>query len=178
MREYNVAVRWVAFPLHPETPEEGRFLEELFAGRGIDLTASMDRLRRVASELGLPWGTRTRTFNSRRAQELGKWADSLDRGDAFHLAVFQAYFVHGRNIGKISVLAELAESVGLDGRRAVEVLAESTFREAVDRDWEYSRACRITAVPTFLADKRMIVGAQPYEALEELVRAAGATLIS
>jgi len=137
----------------------------------------MDRLKRVAAELGLPWGTRTRTFNSRHAQELGKWAESLIRGDAFHLAVFQAYFVHGLNIGKISVLADLAESVGLDGRLAEEVLAEGLFREAVDRDREYSRACRITAVPTFLADRRMVVGAQPYEALEELVRAAGATLI-
>ena len=141
------------------------------------MAASMDRLKRVAVELHLPWGTRTRTFNSRRAQELGKWAESLDRGDAFHLAVFLAYFAHGRNIGKISVLAELAESVGLDGRRAVEVLAESSFREAVDRDWEYSRACRITAVPTFLAERRTLVGAQPYEALEDLVRGAGATRI-
>jgi predicted DsbA family dithiol-disulfide isomerase len=137
----------------------------------------MDRLKTVAAELGLPWGTRTRTFNSRRAQELGKWAESLNQGDAFHLTVFQAYFVHGLNIGKISVLAELAQSVGLDGRRAEEVLAAGSFREAVDRDWEYSRACRITAVPTFLADNRTVVGAQPYQALEELVRAAGATRV-
>jgi predicted DsbA family dithiol-disulfide isomerase len=135
----------------------------------------MDRLKSVAAELGLPWGTRRKTFNSRRAQELGKWAESLNRGDAFHLTVFQAYFVHGLNIGKISVLAELAESVGLDGRRAEEVLTAGSFREPVDRDWEYSRACRITAVPTFLADDRMVVGAQPYEALEELVRGARAT---
>jgi len=141
------------------------------------LSASMDRLNRVAAELGLPWGTRTRTFNSRRAQELGKWAESLNRGDAFHLTVFQAYFVHGLNIGKISVLAELAASVGLDGRRAEEVLTKGSFREAVDRDWEYSRACRITAVPTFVADRRMVIGAQPYEALEELVGGAGATLV-
>jgi len=141
------------------------------------LTASMDRLRRVAAELGLPWGNRTKTFNSRRAQELGKWAESLDRGEAFHLAVFKAYFVHGRNIGEISILAELAESVGLDGRRTVEVLNEGFFREAVERDWEYSRGCRITAVPTFLADRRTLVGAQPYEALENLVRGAGATRI-
>ena len=141
------------------------------------MSASMDRLKRVAAELGLPWGTRTRTFNSRRAQELGKWAESLNTGDAFHVAVFQAYFVDGLNIAKISVLADLAESVGLDRRRAEEVLAEGNFRGVVDRDWAYSRTCRITAVPTFLADRRMVVGAQPYEALEELVRAAGATLI-
>jgi predicted DsbA family dithiol-disulfide isomerase len=137
----------------------------------------MDRLKRVAAELGLPWGTRTRTFNSRRAHEVGKWAESLNRGDAFHLAVFQAYFVDGLNIGKISVLADLAESVGLDGREVEEVLAEGNFRGVVDRDWAYSRTCRITAVPTFLADGRMVIGAQPYQALEELVRTAGAALI-
>jgi hypothetical protein len=42
------------FPLHPETPQEGRSLEELFAERGVDLAASMERLKRVALECGLP----------------------------------------------------------------------------------------------------------------------------
>jgi len=32
-------------------------------------------------------------------------------------------------------------------------------------------------VPTFMADGRTIVGAQPYEALEKLVLAAGASQI-
>jgi hypothetical protein len=45
----------------------------------------MERLKAVAADLGLPWGVRTRTYNNRRAQELGKWADSLEKGDAFHL---------------------------------------------------------------------------------------------
>ena len=162
-------VRWIAFPLHPETPEEGMSLEELFKGREIDLPSSMERLKKVAAELGLPWGMRTRTYNSRRAQELGKWAESLDKGDEFHMAVFQAYFVHGRNIADISILKELAVTIGLDGREVEQVLAERTFKEAVDRDWEYSRICGITAVPTFMACGRKVVGAQPYQALEDLI---------
>ena len=141
---------------------------------GIDLAASMERLKRVAAECNLPWGVRTRTYNSRRAQELGKWAESVDKGDEFHMAVFQAYFAHGLNIAKISVLGELAESLGLDGRRAEEVLSRETFKEEVDRDWEYSLACGITAVPTFQVGRRVAVGAQPYHVLEELVIAAGA----
>jgi predicted DsbA family dithiol-disulfide isomerase len=127
----------------------------------------------VAAECGLPFGTRTRTYNSRRAQELGKWAESLNKGEEFHTAVFKAYFAEGLNIAKISVLAKLAESVGLDGRRVEEVISKGTFKAAVDGDWRHSRACGITAVPAFVANGRMVVGAQPYRVLEELVRSEG-----
>jgi predicted DsbA family dithiol-disulfide isomerase len=148
-------------------------LQELFKGRGIDLPSSMGRLQQVAAELGLPWGMRPRTYNSRRAQELGKWAEALGQGDEFHLAVFQAYFAAGRNIADISVLQEIAGTIGLDGRMAAQALAERTFKEAVDRDWDYSRTCGITAVPTFMVAGRQEVGAQPYQALADLVTAAG-----
>ncbi len=148
-------------------------LEELFKGRGIDLALSMGRLKKVAAELGLPWGMRTRTYNSRRAQELGKWAEALGKGDDFNKAVFQAYFADGRNIADISVLKEIAGAIGLDGRMAEHALAERTFKDAVDRDWEYSRTCGITAVPTFMVDGRIVVGAQPYQALKDFVSASG-----
>jgi predicted DsbA family dithiol-disulfide isomerase len=174
--EYEIEIRWIAFPLHPETPEEGMSLEELFKGRGIDLPSSMGHLKKVAAELGLPWGMRTRTYNSRRAQELGKWAEALGKGDEFHMAVFQSYFADGRNIADISVLKEIAGTIGLDGRMAEQALAERTFKEAVDRDWEYSRTCGITAVPTFMVDGQQVVGAQPYQALQDLVTAAGGNM--
>jgi predicted DsbA family dithiol-disulfide isomerase len=136
----------------------------------------MEHLRRVAAELGLPWGMRMRTYNSRRAQELGKWAEALGQGDEFHLAVFQAYFAAGKNIADIAVLKEIAGTLGLDGRMAEQALAERTFTAAVDRDWEYSRTCGITAVPTFMVDGRKVVGAQPYQALQDLVTAAGVNM--
>ncbi len=151
-------------------------LEDLFKGRGLDLPSSMGHLQQVAAELGLPWGMRTRTYNSRRAQELGKWAESLGQGDEFHLAVFQAYFAAGRNIAAISVLKEIAGTIGLDVRMAEQALADRTFKEAVDRDWEYSRTQGITAVPTFMVAGQKMVGAQPYQALANLVTAAGVNI--
>lgn len=136
----------------------------------------MEHLKRVAAELGLPWGMRMRTYNSRRAQELGKWAEASGQGDEFHLAVFQAFFATGQNIADIAVLKEIAGTLGLDGRMAEQALAERTFKAAVDRDWAYSRTCGITAVPTFMVDGRKVVGAQPYQALQDLVTAAGGNM--
>lgn len=128
----------------------------------------LDRLKSVATDCGLPFGVRTKTYNSRRAQEAGKWAESRNKGEEFHMEVFKAYFAHGLNIAKIPVLVEVAESVGLKG--VEEVLSEGTFKEAVDSDWRYSRNCGITAVPTFAAKGRMVVGAQPYKVLEDLIK--------
>ena len=131
------------------------------------------RLRRVARELDLPFGERTMTFNSRLAQELGKWAEDQGRGDAFHHAVFLAYFQHGENIARPAVLLDICRQIGLDPETGGSTLEKRTYREAVDRDWQLSRQLGITAVPTFVMKNRRLVGAQPYTALEAFVSSAG-----
>jgi predicted DsbA family dithiol-disulfide isomerase len=123
---------------------------------------------------GLPYGQRTHTYNSRLAQELGKWADTQEQGAAFHDAMFHAYFVAGQNIAEIDTLVQIAESVGLPAAEARAVLTERRFKAAVDADWARSRAFGITGVPTFVANGRGVVGAQPYEVLERLLVMAGA----
>ena len=87
------------FPLHPDTPAEGRSLEDLFRGRQIDLQAAHARLQALMDAEGLPYRRRTHTYNSRLAQELAKWAETKPGGDAVHDALFKAYFVDGWTIG-------------------------------------------------------------------------------
>ena len=134
--------------MHPETPPEGRSLEELFAGRPEDIDAMLERLQQVADREGLPFGRRTMTYNSRMAQELSKWAEAEGAGEKFHHAAFSAYFQRGRNIAELSVLKDLARSSGLDPEEAARVLALRTFKDAVDEDWRRSRQVGVTAVPT------------------------------
>ena len=144
-------------------------LEELFKGRNIDIDAVMTKLRSVAQSENLPFGDRTKSYNSRKSQELGKWAEEEGRGDAYHLSVFKAYFSEGLNIGLESVLLDIVRDLGLPEEKAKHVLAERSFSSAVDADWERSYRSGITAVPTFAMNGRSLVGAQPYSALEALV---------
>jgi predicted DsbA family dithiol-disulfide isomerase len=144
-------------------------LEELFAGRPVNIDEIKARLRMAARELGLPLGDRQKTYNSRLAQELGKWAEEKGRGEEFHHAVFRAYFVDGINIAKIEELASLAKRIGLSEQEAKKVLELRTYRKAVDSDWKRSRQFGITAVPTFVINQRAVVGAQPYEVLENFL---------
>jgi predicted DsbA family dithiol-disulfide isomerase len=170
--EHNVKVEWVHFPLHPETPAEGRALAALFPGR--DRTAMHAAMKARMDAEGLPYGERTMTYNSRLAQELGKWADTQPGGEALHDALFRAYFVEARDISRPAVLLEVAEGAGLPVEGAREVLERRTFRAAVDADWALSRRLGVTGVPTFVAGRHGVVGAQPYEMLERLVRRAEA----
>jgi predicted DsbA family dithiol-disulfide isomerase len=168
-KNYNIEVHWTAFPLHPEIPEDGLTLEELFAGRPVDIEKIVARLKQVADELGLPLGEQKKTYNSRLAQELAKWAELKGQSNAFHEAVFRAYFVNGKNIGKVDELVPLTKSIGLPEREARSVLELRTFKEAVDSDWSRSLSLRITGVPTFMIGQQAIVGAQPYEVLEQFL---------
>lgn len=162
------------FPLHPETPDEGQTLEELFAGRDYDIDAAYRRMKGLMDAEGLDYGKRTHTYNSRLAQELGKWAETQPGGEAIHMALFRAYFVDNRNIGDPEVLMEIAREVGLPGDGAREVIEERTFEAAIDMDWAKSRQYGVTGVPTYVAERQGVVGAQPYEALEQFMDGVGA----
>lgn len=169
IEEEGITIKWVHFPLHPDTPEKGRSLEDLFAGRGMDIPKMNAQMsERMAAE-GLPYGTRTHTYNSRLAQELGSWADTQTGGNAFHDAVFRAYFVDARDVGDIDTLIDIARGVGLPEATAREVLESRSFKEVVDADWKRSHELGVTGVPTFVAGGQVAVGAQPYEAILGLV---------
>ncbi len=133
----------------------------------------MRHLKKTAAELALPFGERTKTYNSRLLQELGLWAESKNKGDVFHYAAFKAYFVDGKNIAKIPVLVDLAASVDLPGEEAAAVLATRAFKAAVDADWNLSQEKKITAVPSFVMNQNTLVGAQPYGMLVKLMEANG-----
>src|SRR5437762_7516838 len=149
-------------------------MAELYAGRNVDHEAMYQRMKGLMDAEGLPYGRRTHTYNSRLAQELGKWADTQPGGAAIHDKLYKAYFVEARNIGDPEILVEIAQSVGLPADEARAVLTERRFKGAVDADWAKSHQYGVTGVPTFVAARYGVVGAQPYEALEQLVERAGA----
>jgi predicted DsbA family dithiol-disulfide isomerase len=170
-----VVVRWRAFPLHPETPEEGQALEELFTTTPEKIAGMMAQLNSTAKELGLPFGARNKTYNSRLAQELGLWAEDQGKGEPYHLAAFHAYFAEGLNLAKTEILIELAGKAGLSEKEAEKILINRTYKAQVDRDWTDSRLKAITAVPTFVMGQHKVIGAQSYHTLTELVTFYGVT---
>src|SRR5207245_10424750 len=108
----------------------------MFGGRDADRKARHDSMKARMEAEGLPYGERTMTYNSRLAQEIGKWADTQPGGDAIHDAFFRAYFVEARDISRPEVMLEIVQQAGLSVDAAREVLEKRTFKDAVDADWK------------------------------------------
>ena len=124
----------------------------------------------LMAEENLLYGNRTYTYNSRFAQELVKWGESFPEGEALNLKLFEAYFAEGRNLAEPVELLEVAEAAGLDRDAAEEMIRKRSFQDAVDADWKRAHELGVTGVPTFVSGNRGLVGTQPYEALEHLIR--------
>jgi predicted DsbA family dithiol-disulfide isomerase len=164
-----VELRWRVFPLHPETPPEGTELAQLLGVRAEQVAAMQSKLQQVAVREGLALAERSRTYNSRRAQELGKWAESQGKGDPWRRAVYRAFFVEGRNIALLSVLEEVAAAVGLSADEARQVLVTGSYGAAVEADWQRAEALGVTAVPTQLCGEKRLVGFSSYEDFLHLI---------
>lgn len=145
-------------------------LSELFAGREEQIKVMQSRLRQLAAVEGLPLAERTRTCNSRRAQELGKWAEAQGKGDIFRKAVYRSYFVDGVNIALVDELVRIADDLGLPGDEARNVLTSRSFAHAVDADWQRAGELGVTAVPTHICNGRWLEGFGAYDDFVRLVR--------
>jgi len=138
--------------------------------RGPEIIARNSRMKVNMEREGLPFNAeRNMSYNSRLAQELAKWAETKGKAEEVANALFRAYFVDVKNIGKADVLAQIAEESDLPKDEATDVLLSRKYKDAVDDDWHRCAAFGVNAVPTFLAGKYLMVGAQPYEELKRLI---------
>jgi predicted DsbA family dithiol-disulfide isomerase len=136
----------------------------------------MRHLKMLMDAEGLPFGEgRYMTFNSRLAQELAKWAEEKPESAALKIALYQAYFVEGRNIGDVEELVRLAEQVGLPVDEARDVLEQRAMQAAVDADWRYALSVGVSAVPTFAVGLKGMAGARSYEQLAQFLEHVGAS---
>ena len=92
-----------------------------------------------------------------------------DQWQAFDVAIYDALWTDGKDIGDEDLLVDLAEDAGVDGDEIRSALDEETLREAVDAKFTEAQRQRITGVPTFAYDGHAARGAVPPDQLKRLV---------
>jgi predicted DsbA family dithiol-disulfide isomerase len=166
----SVQVHWRAFELRPEP-------KPTLDPAGEYLRNTWERIvYPMAEERGMTLRLPPVQPRSRKAFEAAEFAREAGQFDAFHRALFQAFFQDGRDIGDVAVLRELATSAGLDAEALGHALAEGRYTERVLRDQELAQRMQLTGVPAMLvrpanAPQGVLVnGAQSYETMEEAVK--------
>ncbi|MEM6582796.1 MAG: DsbA family oxidoreductase [Pseudomonadota bacterium] len=153
--EFRTEVRWRPFELNPQMPTEGQeigeHLAQKYGGDEQYLDQLSERLSGLGERLGfkLSFSRGMRIYNTFRAHQLLHWAQSENCQTALKLALFEAYFGRGENISDVSVLASVANSVGLDASVAEELLATGRYQDDVRKAQQESIEKDVHAVPTF-----------------------------
>lgn len=175
--ELTFQVEWHAFELNPDKASDGEPILQALSrkyGRSVEeMEAAQRNMMGIAKGLGLNFSKMQERFtrNTFDAHRLVKWAGEQNRQTDMKMALFDAYFGHAADISDIQVLIDCAESIGLDGSKAREILASDAFAEPVRADEALYQQSGVSAVPAFIINNRhLISGAQEPETLVNAFR--------
>lgn len=135
-------------------------------------------LARQAGEDGLIYNMDSAIpAGTRDAHRLCHWAKEQNRQAEMEERVMKAYFTDSLDIADHATLARLAGEIGLDEKRALEVLKSSRYLEEVLYDQAQAERLGIRGVPHFIIGGRVqISGAQPVSVFTDALKKAGAAV--
>jgi len=173
--DHPFTVEWHPFQLNPDMPKDGMdrrlYLETKFGGKDQAIKVYAE-IAKHAEKIGLEidFGAIKRTPNTVDAHRLIHWAGIEGKQNDIVDALFAAYFKEGRDIGNIEVLADIADSAGLDAAVVTKLLQSDADIDNIQKRDAHSRQMGVTSVPTFIVDgKHAVPGAQAPELWQKVI---------
>ncbi|HCH56434.1 MAG TPA: DsbA family oxidoreductase [Rhodospirillaceae bacterium] len=170
----DIQVGWRAFQLNPEMPREGMdrrtYVAEKFGGteRAHSVHAS---LVQAGEEEGISFDFKKieKTPNTVYSHRLVRYAAKYGLQTPVISAIFDAYFLEGRDIGEPDTLARIADAAGMDHDDTLAFLESDTDTETILAEDELARRLGVNGVPCFIVNRKYAVsGAQSPEVLVQV----------
>lgn len=165
------------FELNPNMPPEGQeineHLEQKYGASPEQSERNREGIRSRGEEVGFSFrmDKRSRIYNTFDAHRLLHWAAEEGRQRELKHALFRAYFTDGENPGSHEVLLRLAREVGLDPKRAEEILSSDEYADETREQERFYLEQGIQSVPSVIInDRYLIQGGQPVEVFEQALR--------
>lgn len=163
----KIEVEWKGLEIHPEFPPEGIPVEGYF-NQGY-IASVWRNVRALANQAGMEAKLPARLSKSEMALLGGQFSQERGQLKEYSLAVYEAYFLQGKDIGNLDVLQRIQEEVGLDSEEFRACLAEGKLQERLQTYRREAEEACISGVPTLILGGARWVGAQPYSVLKEAV---------
>lgn len=175
--EVEVDLVFRPFELNPYMWPEGQPVKDYMVGKygstdeQIRQNHAMITARANATGFAIRMDLRTHVYNTFDAHRLLHWAKLEGHQRAVKKALFQAYFVEGKNSSDHDVLVEAAGRAGLDVARAREVLSGGEYAADVRGLEERYVNMGIRSVPSIIFNEQHLVsGGQPVDVFEQAIR--------
>lgn len=175
--EFNLI--WRPFQLNPDMPKEGMDYQQYYQDKFGD-KKRVKQIRKMMAEAGLQAGIGfhfekiEKSPNTMDAHRLLRW--SMNGGDqhALQESLFEAYFVEGRDVGDVEVLADIAESHGMKREIVLDLLKTDRDVPHIEAEIDVARNMGVNSVPCFIFDGKVALsGAQdPLKIIEVIDKVA------
>ncbi len=159
-------IRWHPFQLNPDMPPEGMdrrsYLEQKFGGKAGAVKAYQPVVQHAeAAGLHINFEAIKKTPNTLNAHRVIHWSEAEGRQNEIVSALFEAYFLEGRDLNEPEQLRTIAHSAGMEKALVERLLAtENDLSYIAERD-KNARKMGVSAVPTFIiAGKDVVQGGQ------------------
>lgn len=170
------------FELNPQMGADGQnigeHIAEKYGSTPEQSAASRAMIRERAADLGfaIRMSDTSRIYNTFDAHRLLHWAHIEGKQAALKRALFDTYFTDQQDPSDHEVLTAAAAKVGLDPKRAAEILASDEYADDVRTAEKIWQSHGISAVPAVIInDRYLISGGQPPEAFESALREIAAS---
>jgi predicted DsbA family dithiol-disulfide isomerase len=168
-QEFEIVEEWLPFEIHPDTPPEGVLWKDYFPGMNPE--AFFRQLDERGRKMGVRFGSQPLMSNSRLAMQGGEFAKERRKYDAYHEAVFRAFFTECKDIGDQEVILDLAKVVGLDVVALRKALEGGIYMPRLQETSRKAKISGFSAAPTFVIEGYgSLSGAQPIEQFYKILR--------
>lgn len=171
-------MRWLPYQLNPDLPEEGisrqAYIESKF---GPGARRNYARIEDIGKTLDIPFAFDAITVqpNTVNAHRLMYFGTSNGREDETAEALFRAYFLEGKVLTDLAVLADIGTEAGLDRAALESYLSSGNGRDAVLEADMAARRAGISGVPFFIFNRKVAISGahEPDTLLEAMEQAEG-----
>jgi len=162
---HQITVSWHSYELRPKSgrPYPKEYIAKVLANR--------PRMKAIAqTHYDVDFNEGPFGIDSRPALIGMKYAETQNKGAAYHRAVFHQYWQEAKNIEDPETLANIAEGVDLEREAFSQALGDETLDSQVSDDIQRAYHYDIRGVPALIVENKfMIPGAQPYDELVRII---------
>ncbi|SON49496.1 DsbA family oxidoreductase [Vibrio tapetis] len=175
--QIDFEVSWHPFELNLDLHLGGVELSAYFAKRygatPEQYQAQLANMHQLGQEVGIEFNfdESTKIYNTRNAHKLLCWAAETGKQTLLKMALFNAYFCHGKAVDQTDTLLECVREVGLDEASAKRVIESEEWNKTVHDNEVQWLSLGVHAVPALVINQQHLInGAQPVDVLADALK--------
>ena len=166
LRDFDIKIEWKMIEIHPETPKNGLDIESL---SNPYLSSIWYNVKTLAFESGVTINIPKILANSKLAIIASEYARKKGKFNEFHEALFDEYWINGKNISNLDVILSIGEKLNFNLPELSKFIYSKEGEDILNFNMDSSMDDLVTGVPAFVINGKVITGAQPYHLLKKVI---------